>query len=151
VAEAMGLPLELGDAGPDLPSPVRSAADVARLKSFDPESDTRFLMDALRILSREAGPNVPVLGFAAAPWTLACYMVEGRTKEGFPTVKGFMHREPHAFRDLVHRVAEATIGYLRAQIAAGAAAVQLFDTWCGELSLADYQSFALPALQEIVR
>src|SRR5215813_2145071 len=63
VAEAMGLPLELGDAGPNLPRPVRSAADVARLKSFDPESETRFLMDAVRILCREAGADVPVLGF----------------------------------------------------------------------------------------
>jgi len=69
VAEAMGLPLELGDAGPNLPSPVRTAADVAKLRQFDPETDTRFLMDALRILSREAGGEVPVLGFAAAPWT----------------------------------------------------------------------------------
>src|SRR5579871_2429442 len=83
VAEAMGLPLELGDAGPNLPSPVRSASEVTKLKQFDPETKTRFLMDALRILSREAGSNFPVLGFAAAPWTLACYMVEGRTKEGF--------------------------------------------------------------------
>ncbi len=151
VAEAMGLPLELGDAGPNLPKPVRTAADVAQLKAFDPESETRFLMDALRILTREAGPDVPVLGFAAAPWTLACYMVEGRTKEGFATVKSFLHREPRVFSDLLHRIAQATIGYLKAQIAAGAAAVQLFDTWCGELSLADYQTFALPPLQEIVR
>lgn len=151
VAEAMGLPVELGDAGPNLPAPVRTAADIAQLRNFDPETETRFLMDALRILSREAGPNVPVLGFAAAPWTLACYMVEGRTKEGFATVKSFLHREPRSFRDLLHRIAQATIGYLKAQIAAGAAAVQLFDTWCGELSLSDYQAFALPALQKIVR
>src|SRR5262245_35582286 len=122
VAEAMGLALELGDAGPNLPQPVRTASDVAKLKPFDPESETRFLMDALRILSREAGPDVPVLGFAAAPWTLACYMVEGRTKEGFATVKSFMHSQPRVFRDLLHRIAQATIGYLKAQIAAGAAA-----------------------------
>lgn len=151
VAEAMGLPLELGDAGPKLPKPVRTAADVARLRSFDPETETRFLMAALRILSHEAGPNVPVLGFAAAPWTLACYMVEGRTNEGFATAKGFLHSEPRAFRDLLDRIARATIGYLKAQIAAGAAAVQLFDTWSGELTLADYQAFALPALQKIIR
>jgi uroporphyrinogen decarboxylase len=151
VAEAMGLPLELGDAGPNLPNPVRTAADVAKLNQFDPEAETRFLMDTLRILTREAGPHVPVLGFAAAPWTLACYMVEGRTKEGFATIKSFLQREPHVFRDLLHRIAQATIGYLKAQIAAGATAVQLFDTWCGELSLADYQQFALPAVQEIIR
>jgi uroporphyrinogen decarboxylase len=121
------------------------------LNQFDPESETRFLMDALRILSREAGADAPVLGFAAAPWTLACYMVEGRTKEGFATTKTFLQREPRVFRDLLHRIAQATIGYLKAQIAAGATAVQLFDTWCGELALSEYQEFALPAVQEVIR
>src|SRR5207249_10126880 len=101
-------------------------------------------------LVREAGPDVPVLGFAAAPWTLACYMVEGRTSEGFVATKSFRDSEPKVFRELLHRIASATILYLEAQIAAGAAAVQLFDTWCGELNLRDYLDFALPATQEIV-
>jgi uroporphyrinogen decarboxylase len=150
VAEAMGLQLELGDAGPNLPEPVRSAADVRKLNRFDPEIDTGFLMEAIRRLVREVGPTVPVLGFAAAPWTLASYMVEGKTKEGFATVKSFMYEEPRAFRELLSRIAQATISYLQAQIRAGAAAVQLFDTWCGELNLRDYLDFALPAVQEIV-
>jgi uroporphyrinogen decarboxylase len=150
VAQAMGLKLELGDAGPNLPEPVRSAADVRKLKKFDPEGDTGFLMEAIRRLVREVGPAVPVLGFAAAPWTLACYMVEGRTKEGFATVKSFMYADPRTFRELLARIAHATISYLQAQIQAGAAAVQLFDTWCGELNLRDYLDFALPAVQEIV-
>jgi uroporphyrinogen decarboxylase len=150
VAEAMGLKLELGDAGPNLPEPVRSEAEVRRLRTFDPEAETGFLMEAIRRLVRQVGPAVPVLGFAAAPWTLACYMVEGRTSEGFATVKSFMYREPRAFRELLGRIAQATISYLRAQIAAGAAAVQLFDTWCGELNLREYLEFALPATQEIV-
>src|SRR5207249_11611985 len=102
-------------------------------------------------LVREAGPDVPVLGFAAAPWTLACYMVEGRTSEGFVATKSFRHSEPKVFRELLHRIASATIVYLTAQIAAGAAAVQLFDTWCGELALPEYQEFALPAVQEVIR
>ncbi len=149
-AEAMGLQLELGDAGPNLPEPVRSKRDVERLKLFDPEIETGFLPEAIRRIVREVGPTVPVLGFAAAPWTLACYMVEGRAKEGFATVKSFMLREPATFRSLLHRIAQATIPYLKAQIAAGATAVQLFDTWCGELSLRDYADFALPAVQEII-
>ena len=91
-----------------------------------------------------------MLGFAAAPWTLACYMVEGRTKEGFAKVKAFLYEKPRAFRALLSRIAQATIGYLKAQIAAGAAAVQLFDTWCGELALQDYRAFALPAVREII-
>jgi uroporphyrinogen decarboxylase len=78
-------------------------------------------------------------------------MVEGRTKEGFATVKCFLESEPRVFRDLLHRISQATIGYLKAQIAAGVAAVQIFDTWCGELSLPDYEEFALPAVQEIIR
>jgi uroporphyrinogen decarboxylase len=77
-------------------------------------------------------------------------MVEGKTKEGFATVKSFLYHEPKTFRELLHRIAQATIPYLKAQIAAGATAVQLFDTWCGELNLRDYEDFALPAVQEII-
>ena len=149
-AEAMGLALELGDAGPNLPNPVRSKMDVEKLKQFDPETSTGFLTEAIRRIAKSLGPEVPVLGFAAAPWTLACYMVEGKTKEGFATVKSFLYHEPKTFRDLLQRIAQATIPYLQAQIAAGAAAVQLFDTWCGELNVQDYGEFALPAVQEII-
>src|SRR6202047_569028 len=149
-AEAMGLKLELGDAGPNLPNPVRSKADVDRLKIFDPETETGFLPEAIRRIVKSIVSEVPVLGFAGAPCTLACYMVEGKTKEGFATVKSFLYHEPVTFRELLHRLAQATIPYLKAQIAAGAAAVQLFDTWCGELSLRDYEEFALPATQEII-
>jgi uroporphyrinogen decarboxylase len=149
-AEAMGLPLELGDKGPHLPDPVRSEADVKKLRIFDPEVETGFLMEALRRTVKYAGPDVPVLGFAASPWTLACYVVEGRTKEGFATVKDFLYNEPKVFRELLHRIAQATILYLKGQIQAGVSAVQLFDTWCGELNLRDYTEYVLPALQEVI-
>jgi uroporphyrinogen decarboxylase len=149
-AEAMGLQLELGDAGPNLPNPVRTKADVDKLRIFDPEIETAFLPEAIRRIVKALGPDVPVLGFAASPWTLACYMVEGKTKEGFTTVKSFLYHEPKTFRELLHRIAQATIPYLKAQIAAGAAAVQLFDTWCGELDLHDYNRFVLPAVQEVI-
>ncbi|HYL82603.1 MAG TPA: uroporphyrinogen decarboxylase family protein, partial [Candidatus Angelobacter sp.] len=132
-AEAMGLELELGDAGPHLPYPVRTKADVDKLKIFDPETETGFLPEAIRRIVKSVGPEIPVLGFAAAPWTLACYMVEGKTKEGFATVKQFLYHDPKTFRELLRRIALATIPYLKAQIAAGAVAVQLFDTWCGEV------------------
>src|SRR5207247_634963 len=117
-AEAMGLQLELDDAGPNLPNPVRSKADVARLKIFDPETETGFLPEAIRRIVKSVGPEIPVLGFAGAPWTLACYMVEGKTKEGFATVKRFLYHEPKTFRELLHRMVRATIPYLNAQIAA---------------------------------
>ncbi len=124
--------------------------DVKKLRIFDPEKETGFLMEALRRTIKHAGPDVPVLGFAASPWTLACYMVEGRTKEGFATVKNFLYREPKVFRELLHKISKATVLYLKGQIAAGVSAVQLFDTWCGELNLADYTEFVLPAVQEII-
>ena len=149
-AEAMGLKLELEDAGPNLPNPVRSEADVKKLHIFDPEMETGFLMEALRRTVKQVGPDVPVLGFAASPWTLACYMVEGKTKEGFATVKNFLYREPKVFRELLHRIAQATIPYLKGQIQAGVTAVQLFDTWCGELDLNDYTEYVLPAVQEVI-
>jgi len=149
-AEAMGLALELGDAGPNLPNPVRSKTDVERLRVFDPEMETGFLPEAIRRIVKSIGPEIPVLGFAGAPWTLACYMVEGQAKEGFATVKQFLYKEPKTFRELLHRIAQATIPYLKAQIAAGATAVQLFDTWSGELNLEDYQESALPAVQEVI-
>ena len=149
-AEAMGLPLELGDAGPNLPHPVRSRSEVEKLRVFDPETETAFVPEAIRRIVKSVGPEVPVLGFAGAPWTLACYLVEGKAKEGFATVKQFLYQEPKTFRELLHRIAQATIPYLKDQIAAGATAVQLFDTWCGELNLEDYQESALPAVQEVI-
>jgi uroporphyrinogen decarboxylase len=149
-AEAMGLALELEDKGPNLPEPVRTEAGVRKLRMFDPEVETGFLMEALRRTVKFAGPDVPVLGFAASPWTLACYMVEGRTKEGFATVKNFLYSEPKVFRQLLQRIAQATILYLKGQIAAGVSAVQIFDTWCGELDLKDYTEYVLPAVQEVI-
>src|SRR5690349_13699823 len=129
VAEAMGLALELGDAGPSLPNPVRSKSTVEKLKVFDPEKETGFLPEAIRRIVKSVGPEVPVLGFAGAAWRLASYMVEGEAREGFATVKQFLYEEPKTFRELLYRIAQATIPYLKAQIAAGATAVQLFDTW----------------------
>jgi uroporphyrinogen decarboxylase len=149
-AGAMGLPFELSDKGPVIEYPLRTAAQINELASFDPELETRFLMDTIRGLVRELGPDVPVLGFAAAPWTLACYMIEGHGKDGFPTAKKMLYSDPALFRNLLERIARATARYLRGQIAAGAAAVQLFDTWVGELTLPQYRDFALPATQLLI-
>ena len=147
IAEAMGLPIEVGDAGPVIGETIGNLAQVDTLALFDPEVQTRFTCDAIRRLVRELGPDVPVIGFAAAPWTLACYLIEGRSKDGFPKAKAMIWREPALLRALLERIARATAIYLRAQIAAGATAIQLFDTWAGELSLADYRAFELPATQ----
>ncbi len=149
-AEAMGLALELSDRGPVLPTPVRSAADVARLHDFDPETETGFLMETLRQLVRETDGRLPVLGFAGAPWTVACYLVEGQTKAGFVTIKQMLQAEPGILQSLLERVAHNTARYLQAQIAAGATAVQLFDTWAGELAREEFDTFALPALRQLI-
>src|SRR6202790_5529770 len=111
-AEAMGMHLELNDAGPNLPSPIRSAADVGGLRIFDPERETKFLPEAIRRIVKNVGPDVPVLGFAAAPWTLACYMVEGKTKAGFATAKSFLYHDAATFQALLAKIADATIPYL---------------------------------------
>ena len=150
VAEAMGLPIEVGDSGPVVGETISTRAQVDGLALFDPEDATRFTCDTIRFLRNELGDEVPVIGFAAAPWTLACYLIEGRSSESFPRAKAMLFSEPGLLRALLERIARATAVYLRAQIAAGAAAVQLFDTWAGELSVADYGVFELPATQLLI-
>lgn len=145
VAEAMGLPLDVPDAGPVLANPVRDLAAVRRLRDFDPVRDTGFVGDAIRAICKEVGPTVPVIGFAAAPWTLACYMIEGQTRGDVSRAKQMLQSEPAAVRELLERIARSTAEYLKSQIAAGAAVIQLFDTWAGELTRAEYDAFELPA------
>src|ERR1700722_16803838 len=149
VAQAMGMPLDVPDSGPVLSNPVRDLAAVRRLRDFDPEKETRFVGDAIRAICQESGPKVPVIGFAAAPWTLACYMIEGRTRGDISRAKQILADEPKLLRELLERIARATSKYLQSQITAGASVVQLFDTWAGELSPADYEAFDLPATQII--
>ncbi len=150
VAEAMGMALDVPDSGPILSNPVRNVEAVRRLLEFDPEIETRFVGDAIRAICREAGPDVPVIGFAAAPWTLACYMIEGRTRGDISRAKEMLRTEPGVVRELLERIASATAAYLQMQIAAGAAVVQLFDTWAGELTEQEYKNFELPATQTVL-
>jgi len=150
VAEAMGMPLDVPDSGPVLSNPVRNAEAARHLREFDSEIETKFVGDAIRAICREAGPDVPVIGFAAAPWTLACYMIEGRTRGDISHAKEMLRMQPAVVRDLLARIARATASYLRMQIAAGAAVVQLFDTWVGELTQMEYEEFELPATQMVL-
>jgi uroporphyrinogen decarboxylase len=151
VAEAMGLPLDVPDSGPVLSNPVRDLAAVRRLRDFDPNRETRFVGDAIRTIRSEIGAEVPIIGFAAAPWTLACYMIEGQTRGDISRAKQMLRDDPETVRELLDRIAKATARYLRAQIEAGADVVQLFDTWAGELSPGDYATFELPATQSVIR
>lgn len=149
VAEAMGMKLEVPDSGPVLSGPIRDVAAVRRLRDFDPERETRFVGNAIRAICRAAGPKVPVIGFAAAPWTLACYMIEGQTRGDISTAKRMLREEPALVVGLMDRIAVVTTRYLQSQIAAGASVVQLFDTWATELSPREYEQFALPATEAI--
>src|ERR1700723_548000 len=149
VAEAMGLPLDVPDSGPVLSNPVRDLAAVRRLRDFDPSRETGFVGDAIRLICKKAGPDVPVIGFAAAPWTLACYMIEGQTRGDISQIGRLLQTEPEMIRELLERIARATASYLKSQIAAGAAVIQLFDTWAGELSRSDYDAFELPATKMV--
>jgi uroporphyrinogen decarboxylase len=151
LAEAMGVPIEIADGGPIIRQTVRSGAQIEALKMFDPEIETGFTMAAIRRLVHELGPDVPVLGFAAAPWTLACYLIEGRNELGFPSAKAMRTAEPSLLRALLEKIAHATALYLRAQIAAGVTAVQLFDTWAGDLTETEYREFALEPTQWIIQ
>jgi uroporphyrinogen decarboxylase len=143
--EAMGAPVEFGDGGPHLPEPIASASDVLRLARFDPSEKLRFTGEILRTLRREVGDRAAVLGFAGAPWTLASYLVEGGGSKSFAAIKRMMGRDPSTLRRLLDLLADVVGDVLSFQIASGAQAVQLFDTWAGELTLEDYREWALPA------
>jgi uroporphyrinogen decarboxylase len=145
VAEAMGLALDVPDSGPILTRLPPTEASVHELREFDPSIETRFVADAIAEIARAAGPTIPVLGFAAAPWTLACYMLEARARGDVTYTRSLLYSEPALMRRLLGKIARVTARYLKAQIAAGATAVQLFDTWAGELALREYQDFAGPA------
>lgn len=146
----MGLTVHLDEGGPRLPNPVRTAEDVGRLHGFDPETNTRFVPDILRTLKRELDGKAALIGFCGAPWTLATYAVEGGGSKSYAATKTLMHREPQLLDQLLEKLADACGDYLAAQIAAGADVVQVFDSWAGELSRADYERFARPPLERLL-
>jgi uroporphyrinogen decarboxylase len=149
-AVAMGVRVEFGDGGPSLPEPVRSSSDVARLSRFDPAATIGFTGDILRRLAAEVGDNAAVLGFCGAPWTLASYLVEGGGSRSFAVIKEMMSRDRETLRRLLELLADVAADVLSFQIASGARAVQLFDTWAGELTLEDYREWALPAMARAI-
>ncbi len=152
VPDAMGLGLYFADGeGPKFERPLRSPADIAALAVPDMETDLRYVMDAVRTIRRELDGSVPLIGFSGSPWTLACYMVEGGGSKDWGRVKALALNEPAAMHQLLGTVTDAVIAYLAAQRAAGAQALQVFDTWGGVLSPAMYREFSLPYLARIAR
>jgi uroporphyrinogen decarboxylase len=129
---------------------VRTAADVEALGDPDPETELRYVIDAVRLIRRELDGRVPLIGFSGSPWTLATYMVEGGSTKTFSRVKGMRYNEPALLHRMLTRVADSVTAYLNAQIAAGAQAVMIFDTWGGVLTPDDYAGFSLHYMQRIV-
>lgn len=152
IPDAMGLELFFIEGeGPKFRHPVRTAADVARLAVPDMETELGYVMDAVRVIRRELHNKVPLIGFSGSPWTLACYMVEGGGSDNFGKIKAMALNEPAMLHQLLSVNTDAVIAYLAAQRAAGAQALQVFDTWGGVLSPAMYREFSLPYLQRIAR
>jgi uroporphyrinogen decarboxylase len=150
--EGMGLHLtfERGE-GPVIHNPLRSHADVEALRQADPRETMAFTLAAIRIVRRELGGRIPLIGFSGAPFTLASYAIEGAGSREYRRTKLLMHREPETWRLLMEKLADLAAHYLIAQIEAGAQAVQLFDSWAGALSPADYAEHVLPYVQRTIQ
>lgn len=145
----LGLEFEAGE-GPKFERPVRSAADIDRLGIPDPGRELKYVIDAVALVRRELNGRIPLIGFAGSPWTVATYMVEGGGSKAFGHIKRMMYEAPRELHRLLELLAKATVLYLNAQIAAGAQAVMLFDTWGGILTPAQYQEFSLRYMAQVV-
>lgn len=135
--------------GPVIANPIRTAEDVSRIRVVDPDVGTPYVLDALRLLRRELGERAASLGFAGAPFTLACYLVEGRSSREYPQTKAMMYGQPELWHELMSKITEVTIRYLKGQIEAGADAVQLFDSWLGLLDADAYRTYVAPYTSRI--
>ncbi|HEX3912250.1 MAG TPA: uroporphyrinogen decarboxylase [Steroidobacteraceae bacterium] len=145
----LGLEFEAGE-GPQFARPVRTPADIDRLWVPDPGSELKYVTDAIGRVRRELNGRVPLIGFAGSPWTVATYMVEGGSSKTFGLIKRMMYEAPRELHRLLELLARATILYLNAQIAAGAQAVMLFDTWGGVLTPAQYEEFSLRHMARVI-
>ncbi len=148
--EGMGVSLDFAP-GPVLENPVRSLAQVEALRVPDPEESVPFVLETVRILSRELPDSAPLIGFAGAPFTLLCYLVQGQGSKTFSEAKGFLFAEPEASRKLLEKLADTMIAYMGAQARAGAKALMLFDSWAGLLGPETYRIFAFPAVQRVIQ
>ena len=152
IPHAMGLGLHFVEGeGPAFERPVRTPRDVDRLAAPDPEEDLRYVVDTVRLLHAELAGRVPLIGFAGSPWTLATYMVEGRSSAHFARAKGLLYEQPRAAHRLLKVLAESVRTYLRAQAEAGANVLMIFDTWGSVLAPDEYRDFSLAYLARIVR
>ncbi|ASK60850.1 uroporphyrinogen decarboxylase [Virgibacillus phasianinus] len=146
---AIGVDVEIKkNIGPVIHNPVQTYQDVEKLGTINPQSDVPYVLDTIRLLTEEQ-LSVPLIGFSGAPFTLASYMIEGGPSKNYHKTKAFMYRKPDAWFSLMDKLSDMVITYAKAQIKAGAKAIQIFDSWVGALNASDYRIFIKPAMQHI--
>lgn len=152
IPDAYGLGLHFVEGeGPCFENPIRSRESIESLPSLDPEQDLSYVMEAIRATKRALQNKIPLIGFSGSPWTLACYMIEGKASKTFNEVKRFLYRDPLLLHQLLTHLEHSVIDYLNAQIEAGADVLMIFDTWGGLLAPEDYLEFSLKYMQNIVQ
>ena len=151
VPQAMGMEVQLVEkVGPLLPAPIKTAQDLQRLCVPDVQERLHYVFDALKLTKKTLDGRVPLIGFGGAPWTLLCYMVQGKGSKTFDEAKAFCYQQPAVAHQLLQMITDTTIAYLKAQVAAGADTVQVFDSWGGLLSPQDFEVFSLQYIRQIV-
>jgi uroporphyrinogen decarboxylase len=151
VPKAMGLEVQLiENIGPVLPSPIQTEKDIARLHIPDVKDRLHYVLDAISLTKKELKERVPLIGFAGAPWTILCYMVQGKGSKTFDEARAFCFQQPAIAHRLLQMITDTTIAYLKEQVAAGADCIQLFDSWGGLLGPEDFHIFSLPYSQQII-
>jgi uroporphyrinogen decarboxylase len=135
--------------GPFFPKTIRTMQDVDNLRIAEPEADLKYVLDAIKISKQALNGRVPLIGFAGAPFTLFCYMVEGRGSKTFSEAKKMLYVNPELSHRLLQKITDSTIAYLKAQTVVGANLVQIFDSWAGVLSPEQYRTFSLPYIKQI--
>ena len=150
IPQAMGLEVLMEEGkGPSLPKTIKTQHDIDALNIANAEEHLKYVLDALTLTKKELNGRVPLIGFAGAPWTILCYMVEGKGSKTWDKAKQFAYTQPALAHQLLQKITTITIDYLKAQVKAGADTVQVFDSWAGSLSPDDFKTFAQPYLLQI--
>src|SRR5215203_1970787 len=150
IPQAMGVEVLMEEGkGPLLPKTIKTQQDIDALNTANAEEHLKYVMDALSLTKKELNGRVPLIGFAGAPWTILCYMIEGKGSKTWDKAKQFAYTQPEQTHQLLQKITDATIEYLKAQVKAGADTVQVFDSWAGTLSPDDFKTFAQPYLLQI--
>ena len=151
VPQAMGLEVQLIESrGPVLPEPIKTAMDLQRVRVPEVHETLQYVFDAIKLIKQELNGRVPLIGFAGAPWTILCYMVQGKGSKTFDEAKAFCYTQPILAHQLLQMITDTTIAYLKAQVAAGADIVQIFDSWGGLLGPGDFENISLRYIRQIV-